>query len=205
MLAAGRNGPLAALLDFGEALLQFGNSPVDEAAVGFDLRFARATAGADTAFDAFQVAPPAAQPIAEILELCQLDLQTGLVGAGPVGEDIENHLAAIDDDPAGLFFDVPALRGGETVVEDDQVGSARIEQQFEFLELPFSQQCRRDQLRANLGHRAHDFDAGGLHQPSQFVQGVFPVVLLSGIQDGHQDGLCLLDPQFLAFGISRQW
>ncbi len=128
LLATGRNRPLAALLDFCQALLEFGDPPVDQPPVRFDLRFARATACADTTLDAFQVAPPAAEPIAEVLQLCQLDLQTRLVGAGPAGEDIENHLAAIDDDPAGLFFDIPALCGGEAVVEDDQVGSARIEQ-----------------------------------------------------------------------------
>ena len=122
--------PLAALLDFAQALLEFGNSPVDEPAVGFDLRFARTTAGADAPLDAFQVAPPAAQPVAEILQLGQFDLQAGLVGAGPAREDVENHLATVDDDPAGLFFEVSALGGGQTVVEDNQVGPARIEKQF---------------------------------------------------------------------------
>ncbi len=205
LLAAGRNGPLAAFLDFGETLLEFGNPPVDEPAVGFDLRFARTTAGADAALDALEVAPPPAQPIAEVLQLGQLDLQTGLVGAGPAGEDVENHLAAIDDDPAGLFFEVSALGGGETVVEDDQVGPARIEQQLELFELSLSQAGGRNHLAANLGHPAHDLDAGRFYQPGQFVQGVLPTIFLSGIQDGDQHRLCLLDTQLLAFRISRQW
>ena len=125
MLAAGRDGPLAAFLDFGQALFELGNPPVDQPAVGFDLRFAGTTAGADAPFDALEVAPPPPQPIAEILKLGQLDLQTGLVGPGPAGEDVEDHFAAVDDDPAGLFFEVSALGGGEIVVEDDQVGPAR--------------------------------------------------------------------------------
>ena len=106
---------------------------------------------ADAAFDALEVTPPSAQPVAEILELGQLDLQTGFVGAGPAGEDVEDHLAAIDDDPARLFFEISALGRSETVVEDDQIGPARIEQQFQLVELPLAEASGRESFSSEPG------------------------------------------------------
>ncbi len=137
------------------------------------------------------------------MELGQLDLQPGFVSPGAGGEDVENHFAAIDDDPAGLFFEVSLLRGGEVVVENDQVGPADVDHLLELLQLALSQTSGGDHLSPNLGHAAHDLDAGRLHQPSQLVESMLPMGLLRGVQDADQDRLALLDTQIFAFWISQ--
>ena len=52
------------------------------------------------------------------------------------GEDVENELASIEYlDPDG-FLEVAGLRGGEVVVEDDDVGVVALNEVGQFLHFP---------------------------------------------------------------------
>jgi hypothetical protein len=71
--------------------------------------------------------------------LGQLDLQLGFVGAGVAGEDVEDQLAAVDDDPLRFLLQVPPLGRREVVVEDDEFGPREVEQLVEVFEFPLAE------------------------------------------------------------------
>ena len=97
------------------------NLPPDDPAVGLELGFARAPE-TDTAADTGQVGPHPGQPGQQVLQLRQLDLQLGLVTAGPGGEDVEDDLRPVHDPDLELALEVGALDRGELLVEDDEGG-----------------------------------------------------------------------------------
>ena len=61
------------------------------------------------------------QPGEHVLELGQLDLKLAVGALGPLGEDVEDELGAVEDLEAGLLGDVPRLRRIEVAVEDQEV------------------------------------------------------------------------------------
>ena len=84
-----------------------------QAAVGLDLRLARA-AGADAAdaaagAQALEVRPQAAHAGHVVLELGQLDLELALGRVGVDGEDVEDHRRAVDHRHAELLLEVALL------------------------------------------------------------------------------------------------
>ena len=117
VLPPGRLGPRDAL----QLAAQFGDAGADESAVGLQLGLAGAPQP-DPAADAREVDPHAPQPGQQVLELGQLDLQAGLVGAGPGGEDVQDQFGAVHHPNPAQRLQVLALRGGQLVVEDDQIG-----------------------------------------------------------------------------------
>jgi hypothetical protein len=92
-----------------------------QAAIGLQLGFSR-TAQADTALLALQVGPAPHQPCAHVLQLCQFHLQLALVGAGALGEDIQNQAGAIQHPAFELLLEVAFLARTERVVEHDNLG-----------------------------------------------------------------------------------
>ena len=58
-----------------------------------------------------------------ILHAGEIDLQPRLSRVRPLGENVQNHLLAVDHEDAGEFFPIPLLRGGEFVVENDHIRS----------------------------------------------------------------------------------
>ena len=94
---------LAAVLDLAELLLEVADPLGDEPAVLFELLLARAP-DADPALVARQVGPHPLEPGQRVFELRQLDLEVGLVGLRPGGEDVEDHLGPVDHLDARAAF-----------------------------------------------------------------------------------------------------
>ena len=110
-----------------------------EAAVGLDLRLARA-ARADAAHAApraqtLEVRPQAAHARHVVLELGELDLHLALGAVGVVGEDVEDHRGAVDHRQLERRLEVALLARRQLVVAGDQVGVGRFEQGLELLHL----------------------------------------------------------------------
>ena len=59
--------------------------------------------------------------------MSQLDLQLTLVGAGAIGEDVQNQLSARQHARAKLLLEVALLRGTELMIGDHQVRVEAVE------------------------------------------------------------------------------
>ena len=94
-----------------EVALDFVNTFLNFAAVGFELRFAFAAAHSDAAGLSGQVAPKFCKPWQQMLELRQFDLQLAFARAGALRKNVENERRAIQDFAVENFFEVAALRG----------------------------------------------------------------------------------------------
>src|SRR5437868_11087316 len=91
----------------------------DSAAVGFELRLARAPSP-ETAAGSRHLGAMSGEPRQHVVELRQLDLQPAFPGACTAGEDIENDLGAVDDLDPKLLFEIALLSRCQVAVEDDQ-------------------------------------------------------------------------------------
>ena len=115
---------LALLADVFEFALAAVDADVGEAAVDFDLFLAHAAgraaalAAAGAAL-AVEVAPHPREAGQGVLHAGEFDLEAGFLGLGALGEDIENHLLAVDHAEVGEFFPLALLGWGEAVVDDD--------------------------------------------------------------------------------------
>ena len=110
--------------DLGQLRLKLGDAVADEAAVLLKLRLAFAPHLALAALTG-KVRPRAGQAGQGIFHAGQRDLQHGLAGLRPVGENLQYHLLPVDDGEAGLLFPVALLGGREFLVEHDDVGAVR--------------------------------------------------------------------------------
>ena len=125
----------------GAAAAPQGGDPVaGEAAVGLDLRLARAP-GADAAVhapgaEALEVGPQAAHPGEVVLELRELHLELALGRVRVVGEDVEDHRGAVDHRDVERRLEVALLARRELVVAGDQVGARALDLAFSSASLP---------------------------------------------------------------------
>ena len=87
---------LAPALDRRQVLLEDDDAVGDEAAVDFELAFARAADEAETAALPLQVGPGTHQPRALVFERRQLDLQPPFMGAGALAENLQDQPGAVD-------------------------------------------------------------------------------------------------------------
>ena len=82
-----------------------------------------------------QVRPHAFEAGQGVFQLGQFDLQAGLDGAGPAGEDVEDQLAAVEDLDLGRLFQIADLGRRQIVVEDDHVGIVGLDLLLQLFEL----------------------------------------------------------------------
>ena len=92
---AGPSGRLPAAPHLLHALPGLLDALADDPAVGLQLGLPRASR-ADAATRAREVGPQAGQPRQLVLQLRQLHLDAALVRLGPLGEDVEDHAAAVE-------------------------------------------------------------------------------------------------------------
>ena len=123
-----------------------------------------------------QVGPHPLEPGQRVFELGQLDLEVGLVGPGPGGEDVEDHLGPVDHLDAQELLQVPRLGRAEVVVEDDEVGLVGLDQLLELLDLARADVGGDVDLLPLLEHAADHDQPGRLGQAPDLVQGVVGVV-----------------------------
>ncbi len=142
-----------------QLVTQVGDALFDQPAVDFQLLFAR-PAHADAHLEPRQVIPHLLQPRQRVLQLGQLDRQSGLEGLRPAGKNVQNQLAAIKHLDAGGLLQVARLRRSEIVVEQDHVGIRRSGQLLQFVDLALAQIRRHVGRLAALGKLAHHARTG---------------------------------------------
>ena len=124
------------LVDFGESFFEERHAVEDDAAVHFELCFARAAQSHAAAFAtagtarsttlALKVRPQALQAREHVAVLCQLYLCFGIGGLGSHGEDVEDERGAVENLDLQRGFDVAELFGREFVVEDHHAHGLRL-------------------------------------------------------------------------------
>ena len=160
-------GTLAAHV--GQAFFQGGDFLGDQAAVGFELGFARAFE-ADAAFLALQVAVAAHQTAGEVGELRQLHLQAAFLALRALGENGKDEPHAVEHAALQLGFEVALLRGRELVVEHGQFDIVRLHfgrQLFGFAAA--HKQCAAGAV-ASGGGNVYQLPTAGTHQLGGFIQ-----------------------------------
>src|SRR5690606_22251572 len=122
-----------------QALLDLADANAQQATVGFQLGFTRATQ-ADTAFLALQVGPAAHQTRAHVFQLSQFDLQLAFMGAGALREDIKNQTGSIEHAAFERTLEVALLAGCQGVVENDQLDLVVLDEIMQLFDLAAADQ-----------------------------------------------------------------
>ena len=161
---------------FFEPRLERLDALADQAAVGFELRFARA-AQADTALLALEVSPRADQPRRQILQLREFDLQLAFVAAGALREDIENEAGAVDHAPIQRLLQIALLRGRERVIEDDEFDVVRLAREAQFFDLAAADEHLGIGARPAAGEGDGGIGARTLREQAEFFETGFEIDL----------------------------
>jgi hypothetical protein len=149
----------------------------DRSTLGLESRFSRPPSS-DATTEPGQDVTPTAQARQAIVELREFDLQLSFGGARVLGEDVEDQTGAIDDleallgewvDP-GQFFEVPALRRGQLIVEDHHVRVERRGNVDDLFGLAFAEICGPVRRVAMLEHPIDGFGPGGVGQRLELVE-----------------------------------
>ena len=151
------------------------DAEVGEPAVDLDLFFAHAAcrAAALTAAGsalAIEVAPHPRKSRQRVLHAGELNLQAGFFGLRAFGEDIENHLLAIDHAEVGEFFPLALLRRREAVVDDDHIAIMRAGEAHDFIRLAGAAEQLFMHVATAGEHRIDDLDAQRLDQLAQLFE-----------------------------------
>ena len=149
---------VAARLDLLEVFLEGRDPPADLPLVELELLLAAARAEGAAAPLLGHAGLRAGEAREEVLEAGELDLRHRLAAPGARGEDGEDDVRAVEDLRRQLLLEVPGLRGGELVVEDDHARLQRLRGLDELLQLSLADVGRRVGRRALL-QGAGDDDA----------------------------------------------
>ena len=150
------------------------------------------TAGAG---DRIQVRPHPRQAGVGVFQLGQLNLEFGLLGLGPRGEDIEDQLAAVHHLDANGLLQLANLGRRQVVVEDDDVGFEALDALSKLLGLAFADVGGRMDGAQLLLEPVHHHRAGTFGQRGQFRQ-VVPTIRASQNR-AYEDGAFFPDCQRL--------
>ena len=187
MVGATRHLAATSTFDLLQPSPQFGHPSVNQPSVGFDLPLARTATRANSTLDPLEVSPQPFQTRTKIEQLGQLDLQLRFVGLGPRGEDIQDHLAAVDDDRLQGLFQVAALGRCQVVVENDQLGLMSLDQVDQFFDLATAQAGGRMRPGTDLDQLVDHLHAGRCCQAADLLQRLFAVASLVPVQNADQD------------------
>ena len=162
---------LGGALEFhgGEVALEAVDLTPDFAFVLLELGFALAL-GADAAALLAEVRPGPDEPGEGILHAGEIDLQASLAGVSAFGENVENHLLAVDHEDGGEFFPIPLLGGGEFVVENDDIRAEGLCAVGDFLRLARAHQEPRVVLAVVDEFAADDRDAECVDEFGKFLE-----------------------------------
>src|SRR5581483_4517068 len=104
---------------FRELAFDLGDALADQAAVGFDLRFAGAAQEAEAAALALKMRPAANQARALVCEMRKLRLQAALARLGPLAENFENERGAVQHLGVPGALEIALLHRRKLRVDDD--------------------------------------------------------------------------------------
>ena len=159
VVLAGLHLPLFPAVDLGDFGAEIVDPLLDEPAIDLELFLARPT-HADPHLEARQMGPQLLEPRQRILQLRQLHRQAGLVGAGPRGEDVEDHLGAVKNLRLQLLLEVADLGRREVVVEDHDVGVVVGDEPGQLRHLPLAEIGRLIGALTPLRHLGDDLRPG---------------------------------------------
>ena len=178
----------ARALDVLQPAAQRGDPVARQAAVGLDLRLARAArreAAARHAAEALEVRPQPAHAGQVVLQLRELDLELALGRVGVGGEDVQDGRRPVDDADPELLLQVALLARGQLVVADDDVGVGGLGGVLDLLELARAEVGVGVRLVAVLDGLADDGDARGAQQLAQLAE------VVARLEGGDQVGALL--------------
>ena len=135
------------------------------------------------------MAPHATQTRKHVLELSKLNLETALVRLGVYAKDVEDEGRAIDDLDGFPYrtLEVGLLRGGQLVVEDDNVGGEVSNVAAELLDLALTDECLRYGRVEPLRHREDDLGAIRLGEASELGERLLTAPLGAPKVDAHEN------------------
>ena len=179
----------ALLRQAGEPTAEQRRPPARQAAVGLQLRLARASR-ADAAAEAFEVLPHAPHARQVVLELRELDLELSLSRHRVLGEDVEDQLRAVDDARVERILERSLLRRVELGVDEEHLGARLLVRTLQLLELPLSHIGSRVGPGPVLHELADRLDSRG---PGELVELGELLGLVHALrEDGHGEAaLCL--------------
>ncbi|PIK87558.1 hypothetical protein SYN63AY4M2_13405 [Synechococcus sp. 63AY4M2] len=123
----------------------------------------------------------------------QLHLQFSGPGSGPLGKNIQDHLAAIHHPHPHRLFQGAHLAVGEFPVEHHQVSAQILDQQRQLLHLTGADYRGRVGSLPPLPEGLQHLTAGAFHQAAQLRQPIHEIlVALPGLLQPHQDGPILI-------------
>src|SRR5581483_949104 len=120
------------------------------------LGFARAP-GADPATQLRHLDPAPGEARQQVLKLRQFHLQLAFACAGMGGENVEDQLRSINNANMGEFLDVPLLRCGQVVIEQQYVSGSGRGGRGNFLQLSLANEGGRIRTVAALQDLSGDF------------------------------------------------
>ena len=126
-----------------------GHPCLDPPAVGFELRLA-GTPRPDPAPEPLEVRPRTGQARQMVIELRQLHLQFPLPRLRPLGKDVQDQAGPVHHAAPQKLFQVPLLRAGQLLVQDDHVHPAAAPP--DLFRLPLPDEVSRIQAVALLQH-----------------------------------------------------
>jgi hypothetical protein len=135
----------------------------DPPSLDFDLLLTETATGSNTATTPTNLAVVcvrADQPRQEVMQPCRFDLQAAFVRARVLGEDLEDHLSAVEDPGLQLELEVPLLPGTQVLVAHDHVKTAFQPHRLQLFDLAHANEVPGIDLAAALHIRAHDLRAG---------------------------------------------
>ena len=120
---------------------------------------------------ALQVGPHAGEPGQQVLVLGQLHLEAALLGAGPLGENIQNQRAPVQHLDPQQLCQHPHLGGRQVVVEDHHGGTGVLAVKLGLRHLSLADEGAGIRAGPVLQHHADGLRPGGLHQGAELLQG----------------------------------
>ncbi len=119
----------------------------------------------------------------------EFDLQAGFLGLRALGENIENHLLAVDHAEVGEFFPLALLGRGQAVVDHDHVALMGAGEFGDFRGLAGAAEEFLVHFAAAGEHGLDHFDAEGFDEFAEFFEQGFRLGRLAGIEiKAHQQG-----------------
>mmetsp|Transcript_7026 Transcript_7026/g.11375 ORF Transcript_7026/g.11375 Transcript_7026/m.11375 type:complete len:371 (-) Transcript_7026:652-1764(-) len=144
---------------------------VNGAAVGLNLRLARAADKSQTTPLPFQVGPGAHQPRALVAECRHLDLQHTLTCGGAVAENLKNKAGPVEQFDLPRLFQIPLLHGRYGAIDQHKFNISRGNACAQFLDLATAKEHASADLRQGHNLFADDFQLGqGMGQRHGFGQ-----------------------------------
>src|SRR5690606_487036 len=122
---------------------------LQQASVGFDLRFTGATEESATTALALKVGPASDQTAFLIIQMRQFDLQGTFLGVRTLAENFENEPRTVDDLDVPFLFQIALLHRRQRMIDDDQPNGLFVDSFGNGLHFSRAEQGRRSRIGNN--------------------------------------------------------